>query len=242
MTSVPAWYANFFKPVDVFSLPYLVSSDDKLRAALAGDIGHRVEDMAEKAGFKVFGYWLIGARHIVNRIRPVHKPADVVGLKLRTMNSEVYMTTFRKFGANPIAMDASELYLAVQQGVMDGFELALPDIVAFKFYEVAQYLSLDAHTTDFHLITTSPKNWAKFSAEEQQMIRQAMKKCMDWLWDLQPQNFADARKELEKRMKVNEITPENKKLFVEAARPVWDQMQDSLGGKEWVEQCAKALA
>lgn len=238
--AVPAWYSNFVKPMDAFTLPYLVDSPAKLRAALEGEIGADISKMTEAAGLKVFGYWLLGPRHIVNRVRPVHKPADTVGLKLRVINSEVYMATFKALGASPVAMDPSELYLALQQGVVDGFEYPLPDVVDQKMYEVAPYISLDAHTTDFFLNATSPATWKKFSAEEQGMIQQAMKKAMDWQWEAQPKDIERARTTLEKVAKVNVITPENKALFVKATEPVYAQFEGKIG-KAWLDKCTAAL-
>jgi C4-dicarboxylate-binding protein DctP len=238
--AVPAWYSNFIRPMDVFTLPYIVSSAKRLKAALEGEIGKHVENLGEGAGFKIFGYWLLGPRHIVNRLHAVQTPSDCKGLKLRVINSDVYMATFRALGANPVAMDPSELYLALQQGVVDGFEYPLPDIVDQKMYEVAKYISLDAHTTDFFLNTTSPKTWASFSEEEQKMIRQAMQTAMDWQWVAQPKDIERAKEKLEKLIHVNELTPDNKKLFIQATRPVYGQFQDSIG-KDWLDACVKAL-
>ncbi|TCR63994.1 TRAP transporter substrate-binding protein [Bosea sp. BK604] len=238
--AVPAWYSNFVKPMDVFTLPYMIDSPTKLRTALEGEIGSDISKMTEAVGLKVFGYWLLGPRHIVNRTRPVQKPADTVGLKLRVINSEVYMATFKALGASPVAMDPSELYLALQQGVVDGFEYPLPDVVDQKMYEVAQYVSLDAHTMDFFLNATSPATWKKFAPEEQAMINQAMKKAMDWQWEAQPKDIERARATLEKVAKVNEITPENKKLFVQATEPVRAQFEGKIG-KAWLDKCAAAL-
>jgi len=134
--AVPAWYSSFMKPLDAFTLPYLVGNEEKLRPALEGPLGAQINKFAEPAGFKVLGYLLLGARSIVNKQRAINKPEDCKGLKLRVINSPVYLATFRALGANPVAMDPSELYLALQQGVVDGFEYPLPDLVAQRMYEV----------------------------------------------------------------------------------------------------------
>jgi C4-dicarboxylate-binding protein DctP len=238
--AVPAWYSNFVKALDVFTLPYLIDSPQKLKAALEGDIGSDISRMTEAVGLKVFGYWLLGPRHIVNRIRPVQKPADTDGLKLRVINSEVYMATFKALGASPVALDPSELYLALQQGVVDGFEYPLPDVVDQKMYEVASHISLDGHTTDFFLNACSPATWKKFSAEEQVMVQQAMKKAMDWQWEAQPKDIERARAKLEQVAKVNPITPENKALFVKATEGVHTTFAPKIG-KEWLAKCTAAL-
>jgi tripartite ATP-independent transporter DctP family solute receptor len=238
--AVPAWYSSFMKPLDAFTLPYLVGNEDKLRPALDGPLGAQISRFAEPAGFKVLGYLLLGARSICNKQRAVNKPEDCKGLKLRVINSPVYLATFRALGANPVAMDPSELYLALQQGVVDGFEYPLPDLVAQRMYEVSKFLSLDRHTTDFFIVSTSVKSWNGFSAQEQGWIMQAMKTAADWQWKEQPQQIATALTKLKTLMTVNEISPENKKLFVDATKPVYAQFEPTIG-KDFLDLCIKEL-
>ena len=238
--AVPAWYSSFMKPLDAFTLPYLVGNEEKLRPALEGPLGAQINKFAEPAGFKVLGYLLLGARSIVNKQRAVNKPEDCKGLKLRVINSPVYLATFRALGANPVAMDPSELYLALQQGVVDGFEYPLPDLVAQRMYEVSKFLSLDRHTTDFFIVTTSVKSWNGFSAQEQGWITQAMRTAADWQWNEQPQQIAQALTKLKTLMTVNEISPEDKKLFIEATKPVYAQFEPSIG-KDFLNLCIKEL-
>ena len=238
--AVPAWYSSFMKPLDAFTLPYLVGNEEKLRPALEGPLGAQISKFAEAPGFKVLGYLLLGARSIVNKQRPINKPEDCKGLKLRVINSPVYLATFRALGANPVAMDPSELYLALQQGVVDGFEYPLPDLVAQKMYEVAKFLSLDRHTTDFFIVSTSMKSWNAHSPQEQGWITAAMKTAMDWQWKTQPQEIANALAKLKTLMTVNEISPENKKLFVEATKPVYAQFEPSIG-KDFLASAIKEL-
>ncbi len=238
--AVPAWYSTFAKPLDAFTLPYLVASTDKLRPALDGDIGADIAKYCDGAGFRVIGYMLLGGRHIVNKTRPVQKPDDCKGLKIRVINSAVYMSTFKTMGAVPVAMDPSELYLAMQQGVVDGFEFPLPDLVAQKMYEVSKYVSLDQHTTDFFILSTGKSTWQSFSPEEQGMINQAMKTAMAWQWAEQPKEIDAALARLKTLLQVNEITPENKKLFVAATKPVYQQFEGSIG-KDFLDKAIREL-
>ena len=192
--------------------------------------------MGDGAGFKVIGYLLLGGRHIVNKVRAVNKPADCQGLKLRVINSRSTCRRSALLGANPVAMDPSELYLATQQGVVDGFEYPLPDLIAQKMFEVVKFVSLDQHTTDFFIISTNKKFWKSMSAEEQEMIQAAMKTAMDWQWKEQPAEIDSALARLKTLVAVNEITPENKKLFIEVTRPVYKQFEPSIG-KDFLDQC-----
>jgi len=227
--AVPAWYSNFMKPIDAFTLPYIVSSPERLKSALDGNVGKEITKMGQGAGFQVFGYWLLGGRHIVNKVRPVNVPADCQGLKLRVINSQVYIQAFRALGASTVAMDPAELYVAMQQGVVDGFEYPLPDLLAFKLNEVIKYISLDNHTTDFFLVSMNKGVWDGLAPEEQAIMNQSMKTAMDWQWKAQPEDIAAALTKLRTLVAVNEITPANKKLFVEATRPVYAQFEGSIG-------------
>lgn len=238
--AVPAWYSNFMKPLDAFTLPYIVSSPEKLKAALDGTLGKEIARMGEEKGFHVLGYWLIGSRHIVNKVRAVNKPADCQGLKLRVINSQVYIQTFRALGASTVALDPSELYVALQQGVVDGFEYPLPDLVSIKLYEVSKYISLDAHTTDFFIVSINKGVWDGLSADDQAALNKAMKTAMDWQWKAQPEEIAGALAKLRTLMTVNDITPDNKKLFVDVTRPVYQQFEGSIG-KPFLDLCIKEL-
>ncbi len=238
--AVPAWYSSFMKPLDAFTLPYLVGNEEKLRPALEGPLGAQISKYGEAAGFKILGYYFLGARSIVNKVRAVNKPEDCKGLKLRVINSPVYLATFRALGANPVAMDPSELYLALQQGVVDGFEYPLPDLVTQRMYEVSKFLSLDRHTTDFFIVSTSMKTWNGYSAQEQGWITQAMKTSADYQWKQQPIEIANALAKLRTLLTVNEISPENKKLFVDATKPVYAQFEPSIG-KDFLSLCIKEL-
>jgi C4-dicarboxylate-binding protein DctP len=239
--AVPAWYSTFMKPIDAFTLPYLVSSSDRLHAALGGTLGKEIVKMGEGAGFEVIGYWLIGPRHIVNKVRPVFKPEDCHGLKLRVINSQVYIQSFRALGASTVAMDPAELYVSLQNGVLDGFEFPIPDLVSYKLYEVSKYLSLDGHTTDFFLNSINKGIWDGLSEDDRGIFVQAMKTAMDFQWSEQPKEIATNLEKLKTLMQVNEIAPADKELFVKATRPVYEQFEGSIG-KDFLQLAIKELS
>jgi TRAP-type C4-dicarboxylate transport system substrate-binding protein len=217
--AVPAWYSNFMKPVDVFTLPFLVSSVEKLKASLDGRLGTEVARLGNGVGFQVLGYWL----------------------KLRVINSQVYIQAFRALGASTVAMDPSELYVALQQGIVDGFEYPLPDLISAKLHEVSKFLSLDAHTTDFFIVSINKGVWDGLSAEERGALTQAMKAAMDFQWREQPLSIAAARDKLKMLLQVNEISEQNKQLFVEKTRPLFQQFENSIG-KEFLALAVNELA
>ncbi|RZL87826.1 MAG: TRAP transporter substrate-binding protein [Variovorax sp.] len=238
--AVPAWYSGFIRPLDAFTLPYMVSSEARLRTALDGTLGKELARHADSAGFVLIGNLLLGARHIVNKRRPVNTPADCKGLKVRVINSQVYIQTFRALGANPVAMDPSALYLALQQGVIDGFEFPLQDLMSARYYEVAKYVSLDRHTIDFYAASMNKALWTSLAPEEQAMVNAAMKTAMGWQWRTQPLVIAEADKKLRGLIAVNDISPANRKLFQEATLPVYQRFENQIG-KAFVDLAVKEL-
>jgi len=131
--------------------------------------------------------------------------------------------------------------VALQQGVVDGFEYPLPDLVSIKLYEVSKFLSLDAHTTDFFIVSINKGIWEGLPADDQSALSRAMKTAMEWQWKAQPEEIAGALAKLRTLMTVNDITPENKKLFVDATRPVYKQFESSIG-KDFLEFAVKELS
>ncbi len=240
LITVPAWYSNFIKQMDVLSLPFIVGSSAKLRAALEGELGQRLNKYANAAGFQFLAPWMNGPRHIVNNIRPVHTPKDLEGLKLRVISSQVYLQEFRTLGANPVAMDYSEVYLALQQKTIDGFDSGLPEMVTGKYYEVTKYASLTSHVEDCFIVGMNKALWDGFAKEEQAMITQAMKFATDREWVAQAKALAEARDKLNGILTINDITPTERAQFVEATKPVIANFETILG-KDLVDEARKAL-
>ncbi|RDJ21711.1 hypothetical protein DWF00_25490 [Bosea caraganae] len=239
--ATPAWHSNFIRQMDVFTLPFLVSSPDKLKASLDTPFGANIKGLAEGAGFKILGTWLMGARHMVNNVRPINTPADVAGLKFRVISSQVYLQAFRAMGASPVALDSAEIYLAMQQKVVDGLEYPLRDLLDVKLYEVSKYVSLTNHVTDFFIVSMNKGLWDGLGKEEQGILEAAMKTSMDWEWKVQPEATVAALDKLKTLMSVNDISPENRKLFVDATRPVYQQFEGSIG-KDLLAQGIAALS
>lgn len=229
--AVPAWYSNYVREMDLFTLPYLVSSQDRLKAALESAIGDKVVELSESAGFRMVGYWLMGGRHIANKERPIHTPDELAGLKIRVINSQVYLQAFRALGANPVALDPAELYLALQQGVVDGFAYPLPDILDAKLHEVSGFVSLDSHVIDFFAVSMNKAMWDGMSTEEQEIIGQAMRTSMEWQWGEQPKVIDSALEQLRNRVAVNDMTPENRQKFIDLTRPIYGNFEDSIGAE-----------
>lgn len=130
----------------VFDIPFLFADRDAVAAVLDGDIGDELDaSFQASAGLKVLGFGEIGFRNISNNVRPVQVPGDLEGLKLRTPGSKTRILAFETLGASPIKMNIGEVYLALQQGVIDGQENPLSNIRKWSWYEVQKYISMSRH-------------------------------------------------------------------------------------------------
>ena len=239
--AVPAWYSNFVKPMDVFTLPYIVGSPAKLRTAVDGAFGAKMKGLLEAQEFKIPGTWLIGGRHIVNAARPVRSPADMQGMKLRVIGSQVYIESFRALGASPIALDPSEIYLAIQQKVVDGMEFPMPDLVAMKLFEVIKYITFDAHVTDIFFVSMNKGLWNSMGKEEQGIIDAGMKVASDWQWQAQPQAIEEATAKLKGVVQMFDLTAAERQAFVDATRPVYAKFEGSIG-KDIIDEAIKTMS
>ena len=238
--AVPAWFAGFAKQMDVFSLPYLVSSQDRLRAALDGPFGQRIAGYADGAGFKMMGWWVMGPRQTANNLRPIHTPADFKGMKIRVINSPVFIKTFTALGANPVGLDSAEMYLALQQHTVDGVENSDVDLINNKLQEVTKYYSATAHIMDLFGVAMNKALWDGLPAEQQQMAQQAMKASMDAEWQAQPTATAANAAKLKAVLQSNELTPAEREAFVTATRPIYKDFEGSIGA-DLIAQAIKEL-
>ncbi len=157
------------KKFAVFDIPFLFSSREQVSEVLDGPIGEALDQsFQENAGLKILGFGEIGFRNITNNVRPVVTPADLEGLKLRTPGSQTRIMSFEMLGAAPIKMNIGEVYLALQQGVIDGQENPFGNIAKWSWDEVQDYISLSRHV---YTPITFVMNKAKydFLTDEQRM-------------------------------------------------------------------------
>jgi len=159
----------------VLDLPYLFDDLDHVYCVLDGPIGTEdIYSMFDGVGFHPLGYWEIGFRNLTNNVNPVETPADVEGLRLRTLPSNVHQTAWSLVGAQPVAMDFTELYNALDTGVVDGQENPLNIILTGNLHEVQTYLSFTQHVYGTAPTSISDMTWDSLSPELQEVIREAV--------------------------------------------------------------------
>lgn len=139
---------NLYAPILVFDAPFCIRDNDHLQAVVKSDIGVQMwDDMAKEISIRSLGGLYMGQRYITTSNTPVYSPDDLKGLKIRVPDQPLSIANFAAFGANPTPMAFSEVYLALQQNVIDGQENPLTQIMSAKFYEVQKYISTTAHVT-----------------------------------------------------------------------------------------------
>jgi TRAP-type transport system periplasmic protein len=223
----------------VFDMPFLIPDREVAANILDGEIGQQLtQSMRASADLQVLGFGEIGFRNITNNVRPVVTPADLQGLKLRTPGSKTRILAFEKLGATPVTMNIGELYLALQQGTVDGQENPLGNIKAFSWHEVQDYLSLSSHVYTPITLAMNGARWDGLSDEHKAAIERAARAAVEHSREYGANNDATLLDELSKSMEVNEIDLE---AFQEAARPIWDEIAP-IAGEEFTKQVVEAAS
>jgi tripartite ATP-independent transporter DctP family solute receptor len=178
---------NFNKRLGVLDLPFMWRDYDHTHKVLDGAVGTTLSKELEGNGFKTL-VWLDswGYRNVITAKKPVNKPEDLKGLKIRTIPTPLYVAALNAMGANATPMAFGEVYNAMQTGVLDGFEHSAAMTYANKFYEVAKYGALTRHLFGPVIFTCSMKEWQKFTPDEQKSIQAAANKARDNNRELAP--------------------------------------------------------
>jgi tripartite ATP-independent transporter DctP family solute receptor len=192
----------------VFELPFLFGDRTDVARLLDGEIGEKLrQSMRDKAGLEVLSFGEIGFRQITNNVRPISKPQDLSGVKLRVPGSQARMLTFKTFGANPVTLNYGEIYLALQSGTIDGQENPLNDIVANSMHEVQSYLSLSRHVYTPVTLVMNKARFDGLSDDQKAVVKEAAQAAaadMRKLGEQKDQELLDKLK-AEGKIKINEI-------------------------------------
>ncbi|MHB0871770.1 MAG: TRAP transporter substrate-binding protein [Chloroflexota bacterium] len=237
----PAVAAPFVKTLDVMTLLFLSTSIEKVYAAVDGDFGKRLDADAQKAGLKILGWWYAAPRQFCNNRRPINTPDDLSGLKIRVINSPVWVKSITALGANPVAMDFGEIYSALQQNVIDGYENLATDVYRGKFYEVIKYMSMSYHLYDVFTVFINKKLFDGFTPDQQKMVGEAIRTATTWQRPAQAADIEESMTQLRKLIAVNDISAQNLALFKEKVRPVYSQFEQDLG-KDLIAEAIKVLS
>jgi TRAP-type transport system periplasmic protein len=223
----------------IFDMPFLFSDRETVARLLDGEIGEELRaSMRESAGLEVLAFGELGFRHITNNVRPISVPADLEGVQIRVPGSEPRILAFTTFGAQPITMNFGELYLALQQGTVDGQENPLAAVKNRSFFEVQDYLSLSSHVYSPVTLVMNAAKYDSLTEEQQAAVKAAAQEAAEYTRQLGTEADATFLAELEQSMEVNEIDLE---AFKAASEPIWEQV-GAMAGEEFAATVVEAAS
>ncbi|MBL8360296.1 MAG: TRAP transporter substrate-binding protein [Rubrivivax sp.] len=165
--------ANAVPEYAAFGMPFLFSNLQQAWKLLDGPLGKELADRSADKGMVVLGYWDNGIRHMSNSKKAIVKPEDMKGLKMRTPPDAVTVDIMQSLGAEAQQIKFAELYVALQQGVVDGQENPLMNIHASKLYEVNKFISLTGHKYEMTPLLMSKRSWDRLSEADRKALQEA---------------------------------------------------------------------
>jgi len=228
MSASTTTLVGIVKEFGVFDFPFLLANEQEADALFDGPIGKRLLDRLPEHGLVGLAYWENGFRNVTNSKRPITRPEDLDGLKIRVMQNPVYLETFKTVGANPVPMAFGELFTALETKTVDAQENPYSIILGNKFNEVQKYLSVTRHSYNAFIVLMSKNFWDKLSPAEKQIMQEAAAEARTYERQVAR---AAASKDLEalkaKGMLVNELSPAETARMRTLLKPVSDKFASS---------------
>ena len=224
----------------MFEMPYLVKNREHMKRIEAEIVWPSLAPMAEAKGYKLLGVWENGFRNITNNVRPIVKPADLQGMKLRTPKGVWRVKMFQAYGANPSPMALSEVFVALQTGVMDGQENPLTQIYSSKFQEVQKYLSMTGHVYTPAYLATGARKFASLPPDVQAALSAAARETQAYVYE----QAAKLEGELLDKIKAAgvKVNDADKDAFIAASKPVYEEFGKEVAGATEMISRAQSLA
>lgn len=234
---------GIFPQMMVFDLPYLFGTQKAAYEVLDGPVGQEIlELMRAKTGVRGLVWGENGFRHFTNSVRTVTKPADMQGLKIRTMENPAHMAIVKALGGSPTPMAFNEVYSALQQKTIDGQENPISLIVSMRFYETQKYLTLDGHVYNPYLLLMNDKFYSGLSDDIKKVINEG---AVIWRKVEREENNKQIKEGMDKLkaggMQITELTPDQLKAFREATKPVYDTIGKKDVGEQLLNKVLKAV-
>jgi C4-dicarboxylate-binding protein DctP len=228
------------KEFDVFDLPFLMSDDARARRMMASPMMADLNKKLEAKGLEPLAYWDNGA-HVYTSNRPLIRPEDFRGLKMRIQGSKVLDAVARELGAIPQIMAFGELYQALQTGVVDGEDNVPSNILTQKLHEVQKYLTVSYHGRLTYAFVTNKKFWDGLPADLKEPLRRAVKESTDFFNETAAKDNVDALEKIKAsgRLQVYDLTDAEKRAWIAKLMPVHKEMQSRFG-KDFIEKIYKA--
>jgi TRAP-type transport system periplasmic protein len=218
------------KDFAVLDLPFLFNTAEEADAVVDGPVGTKLFEKLPDKGLVGLGYFELGFRNVTNSKRPIVKAEDFQGIKLRVLQSPLFIDLFNTLGANTVAMPFPEVYTALEQRVIDGQENPVTVIFDTKFQEVQKYLSLTRHIYNAQSVIMSKKTWDKLSEEERKIVQASLNEAEAYQRQVSREKSLQVLEDLKKAgMQVNEVSPQEIARIREKIKPVVDKYAKEAG-------------
>ena len=224
---------------EVFDLPYIIPTKEALRRVTEGPLGKKLLDKLEPKGIKGLAYWDNGLK-IMSANRPLHKPEDFRGLKMRIQSSKVLEAQMRALGAIPQVMAFSEVYQALQTGVVDGTENPPSNMYTQKMYEVQKHTTISNHGYLGYAVIVNKKFWDGLPGDVRQGLEKAMAEATVYANEIAQKENDEAIDEMRKSGKTTfyELTAQERAAWQKALESVHTDMASRVG-KDLIEEFYK---
>ena len=223
----------------IFEMPYLVKDRAHMGRIEKEIYWSKLEPEVEKKGLKVLAVWENGFRQITNSKRPIKVPTDLAGIKLRVPGGKWRVKMFQAYGANPSPMKFSEVFTALQTGVMDGEENPFTQIYSAKFQEVQKYLSLSGHVYTPAYLTVGITHWNTLPADVRKVLEDTAKETQAYVYQVAAKDDEELLGKLKQAgMQVNDV---DQTAFVTASKPIYAEFSAEVPGAKEVIDRAVAL-
>jgi tripartite ATP-independent transporter DctP family solute receptor len=218
----------------LFEMPYLIVSRAHMKKAADNkQLQTQLLGGLPAKGMRILGVWENGFRHITNNVRPIVKPEDLKGIKLRVPGGVWRVKMFRAYGGNPSPMPLAEVYSALQSGVMDGQENPFPQIASAKFHEVQKFLSLSGHVYTPAYLVVGEDVWKRLPQDVQTTLSKIAWEMGDFARSEGERLDKELMGKLAPPMKANEV---DKDAFIKASATVYEDFgKEVSGGAELVK-------
>lgn len=222
--------AGVVKEMGVLDFPFVFANEKEAYAVVDGPFGAKLHGLLESKGLVGLSYWELGFRHFHNSKRPIATLDDLKGLKIRVIETPVYVDFMNAMGANATPIPFPELYGALEQKAIDGGTQPVINMVNAKLYEVQKYYSLTGHMYNPQTVSMSKKVWDTYSADEKKVITDAVTEARDYQRQISRERNASGIAEIKaKGMVVNELPAAELAKMKEKAKPVVEKHTKLLG-------------
>jgi TRAP-type transport system periplasmic protein len=239
-TITTAVLQNFVPQAAILDMPFIFPDRETAYATLDDpEVQKKIFSYFPKKGFMAIGWTENEFRDFTNNKRPVRKPSDIKGLKVRVMNSPVYLDTFKRLGASPVVIPFPEIYTALQTGAIDAQESPILTSVLMKFMDMTKNVTITHHCLSESIIIVTPAYWETLSPEDRQIFREAAGVAIDTnrrvnaeLHDKLPKSGISIAEYYKKNgIEVVDLTPEERRAFRKAVVPVWNNYRKKIGNE-----------